>query len=82
MKHWAVQDAKAKFAEFLRAADKEPQVITYRGEPKYELRLLRPKGSKRHKPLTFLEVLRSCPKVPEFKLPERRHEPMRKIFED
>jgi hypothetical protein len=80
-RHWAVQDAKAKFSEFLRAADREPQVITYRGEPRYELRLLkRSRQSKARKPVSFLEVLRSCPKVPEFKLPERRHEPMRNIF--
>ncbi len=34
MKHWPVQDAKARFSELLRAAEKEPQIITYRGKPK------------------------------------------------
>jgi antitoxin Phd len=29
---WAAQDAKAKFAELLRAAAKEPQTISHRGE--------------------------------------------------
>ncbi len=33
MKHWPVQDAKARFSELLREAGKEPQRITVRGEP-------------------------------------------------
>jgi antitoxin (DNA-binding transcriptional repressor) of toxin-antitoxin stability system len=37
-KHWSVQDAKAKLSQLLRAAEKEPQIITYRGEPKFEVR--------------------------------------------
>ncbi len=75
--NWAVQDAKARFSELLRAAEKSPQVITYRGEPAYELRRIEKKGTKR--PMTLLEALKACPKVPEFELPERRREPMRKI---
>lgn len=32
MTTWAVQDAKAKFSEFLKAAlDQGPQVVTFRG---------------------------------------------------
>lgn len=32
MKHWPVQDAKARFSEFLEASVKEgPQVVTKRG---------------------------------------------------
>jgi hypothetical protein len=62
--NWAVQDAKARFSELLRAAAKNPQVITYRGEPAYEIRKLDTKDAKPRK--TFLEVLMACPKVPEF----------------
>jgi len=75
--NWAVQDAKARFSELLRAAEKGPQVITYRGAPAYEIRKLDPAQQKR--PKTLLEALKACPKVPEFELPERRYEPMRKV---
>ena len=65
--NWAVQDAKARFSELLRAAGKKPQIITFRGEPKYELRELNPHQKKSvAKPKTFAEILASCPKVPEF----------------
>lgn len=70
MKSWAVQDAKARFSELLRAAEKSPQVITYRGAPAYEIRKIEPAAAKARK--TFLEVLMACPKVPEFELPERK----------
>jgi antitoxin (DNA-binding transcriptional repressor) of toxin-antitoxin stability system len=77
---WAVQDAKARFSELLRATGKSPQIITYRGEPKYEIRELKPRQHKSAaKPKTLIEILKSCPKVPEFELPERRVEPMRKV---
>ena len=73
-------DAKARFSELLRAtAEKGPQVITYRGEPAYEIRRIN-STQKRHK--TFLEVLQSCPKVPEFELPKRKYEPPRKVFDE
>lgn len=78
--NWAVQDAKARFSELLRAAEKGPQVITYRGEPAYEVRRINPKDVKPRK--SFLEVLKSCPKVPEFELSERKVEAPRKIFDD
>jgi antitoxin Phd len=77
MNVWPVQDAKARFSELLRAAGERPQVISYRGEPKYEVRRIEPKEKK--KPQTLLDVLRACPKVPEFELPERRAEPAREI---
>jgi antitoxin (DNA-binding transcriptional repressor) of toxin-antitoxin stability system len=76
--NWAVQDAKARFSELLRAAEKGPQVITYRGEPAYEVRKIE-LGQRRK---SFLDVLKACPKVPEFELPERKAEPPRKIFDD
>lgn len=68
--NWAVQDAKARFSELLRAADKGTQIITYRGEPAYEVRRIDPKGKK--KPLTLVDALKMCPRVPEFELPKRK----------
>ena len=83
-KVWPVQDAKARFSEVLRAAETEPQHITYRGEEKAvllsvkEFRRLQDKS--RGKPAkTFYELWKSAPKAPEFKLPTRRREPMRKV---
>jgi antitoxin (DNA-binding transcriptional repressor) of toxin-antitoxin stability system len=60
-KHWALQDAKARLSELVRAAEKEPQIITYRGKPKVEVRAVG-KNSK-GKPKTFLELMRSAPPV-------------------
>jgi prevent-host-death family protein len=37
---WPMSKAKANFAAFLRAAEKEPQIVTVRGKPKVEIRLL------------------------------------------
>lgn len=68
-KNWAVQDAKARFSELLRAADKTPQVITYRGAPAYEIRKINPSQTKPR--MTLVEALQRCPKVPEFELPPR-----------
>ena len=79
MSNWAVQDAKARFSEFLREAEEKPQVITYRGKPKFEVRALAPKRRSEKQPMTLLEALRACPKTPEFKLPSRRREAMRKV---
>jgi antitoxin (DNA-binding transcriptional repressor) of toxin-antitoxin stability system len=77
MDDWAVQDAKARLSEMLRKADSEPQVITHRGEPRYEVRAIQPKKGVR-KPMTLLEALRACPKDARFELPPRRRERMRK----
>ncbi|HTQ15276.1 MAG TPA: type II toxin-antitoxin system prevent-host-death family antitoxin [Rhizomicrobium sp.] len=78
---WPVQDAKARFSEMLRKADVEPQVITHRGEPRYEIRAIRPKrNGKKPAPRTLADWWLSAPKVPEFKLPPRRREKPRKIF--
>jgi prevent-host-death family protein len=78
-KSWPVQDAKARFSEFLREAESEPQVITYRGKPKFEVRLIKEAKSKNSKPKTLYDWWASAPKVPEFKLPPRKRERMRKI---
>jgi antitoxin (DNA-binding transcriptional repressor) of toxin-antitoxin stability system len=77
-KIWPVQDAKARFSEVLREAESEPQIITYRGKPKFEIRLLpeaKDKAEKRGLPKWWT----SAPKVPELKLPPRKRERMRKI---
>jgi prevent-host-death family protein len=71
MKHWALQDAKARLSELMRAAEKEPQIITHRGEPKVEVRAIRKKKSKR--PMSLVEALRAVPRVPEFELPLRKN---------
>jgi hypothetical protein len=79
-KCWPVQDAKARFSEFLREAEIEPQVITYRGKPKFEVRLIREKNSDKPRPKTLADWILSAPKVPGFKLPPRKHDKPRKIF--
>ncbi len=76
---WAVQDAKARFSEVLREAEAEPQIITYRGKPKFEVRRIQDKDAKR-KPKTLYDWWKSAPKVPEFKVPPRRREKARKVF--
>jgi antitoxin Phd len=82
---WALQDAKARFSEVVRAAEKGAQRITIRGEEKVfvvsadEFRRLQ-KSHKPKKQKSFYEWWLSAPKVPEFKLPERKRERMRKVF--
>jgi antitoxin (DNA-binding transcriptional repressor) of toxin-antitoxin stability system len=79
---WAVQDAKAHFSEVLREAEREPQIITFRGQPKFEVRLL-PELAKKASDSAAGELPRwwlNAPKVPKFKLPPRRREKPRKIF--
>lgn len=80
-KPWPVQEAKARLSELLRAAEHEPQQISFRGEPKFEVRLL-PKTAKKKSagseslPRWWL----SAPTVPEFKLPPRKRDKPKKIF--
>lgn len=73
--NWPVQDAKARFSELLRHADTEPQVISYRGKPKYEVRLIEehPGG----KPKRLVEALRACPY--ELDIPARDKSPGRDV---
>ncbi|HSZ74510.1 MAG TPA: type II toxin-antitoxin system Phd/YefM family antitoxin [Rhizomicrobium sp.] len=87
-KIWPVQDAKARFSELIRAAKTEPQKVTLRGEeaafvlsPEEYHRLTRfvQGPQKTAKPKTLADVLLNCPVVPEFELPPRRRELMRKI---
>ncbi len=78
-KTWALQDAKARFSEFLREAERKPQIITYRGKPKFEVRLIE-NPSTRSKPRTLVDWWLSAPKVPEFKLPPRKRDRPRKVF--
>lgn len=76
-KHWALQDAKARLSELVRAAEKEPQIITYRGKPKVEVRAV--EALRRKKPMTLVDAILSAPRVPEFRLPARRREKLRKL---
>ena len=76
-KHWALQDAKARLSELVRAAEKEPQIITYRGKPRVEVRSLETEDRK--KPKSLADALLSAPRVPEFRLPPRKREKPRKL---
>jgi prevent-host-death family protein len=77
-KHWALQDAKARLSELVRAAEREPQIITYRGKPKVEVRAI--ESGAKDRPKTFLELMRSAPPgFSDLKLPPRRRERPRKI---
>jgi len=77
-KHWALQDAKARLSELMRAAEKEPQIITYRGKPKVEVRAV--EDEKRKRPKTFLELMRSAPPgLADLELPPRKRERPRKL---
>lgn len=82
-KIWPLQDAKARLSELIRAASKAPQTITRHGEevgvllsPQEYHRLTRQRAGKVK---DLAEALRNCPIAPEFELPSRRYEPMRKI---
>jgi prevent-host-death family protein len=83
MKHWPVQDAKARFSELLREAAKAPQRITVRGEPAAVLisegEYRRLSGEVERPKRTFAEWWKSAPRVPEFKLPPRKREKPRKF---
>jgi hypothetical protein len=78
-KSWPIQDAKARFSEFLREAERQPQIISYRGKPKFEVRLIQGNGAEMEAPKTLYDWWKSAPKVPEFKLPPRKRERARKI---
>lgn len=81
MATWPLQDAKARLSEVIRAAALEPQHITLRGEEKAvvisteEYQRLR----KRTPDRTLYEIWKSAPKVPEFELPPRKRERIRKV---
>lgn len=83
MKHWPVQDAKARFSELLREAGKEPQRITVRGEPAAVLiseeEYRRLSGVSEGPTKTFADWWKSAPRVPEFRLPARKREKPRKL---
>jgi prevent-host-death family protein len=78
MKTWALQDAKARLSELIRAAEREPQIITLHGVPRVEVRAVQPRR-KGGRAKTLLDVLKACPKDESFELPRRRAEPMRKV---
>ena len=79
---WAVQDAKARFSEVMRAAEKEPQHITRNGEEKAVLvsatQYRKLTGAKAKRPTkTLLEALRACPY--EIEIPPRSKERGRSV---
>jgi prevent-host-death family protein len=82
-KHWALQDAKARLSELVRAAEKEPQRITVRGEPTAvlisESEYRRLSGEIERPKKSFAEWWKSAPRVPEFELPPRKREKPRKL---
>ena len=81
MPTWALQDAKARLSEVIRAAAEEPQYITLRGEEaavvisSREFNRLRKAKPDR----TLYEIWKSAPKVAEFEIPPRKRERMRKV---
>jgi len=77
---WPVQEAKARLSELLRAAEHEPQQISFRGEPKFEVRLLPDAEKKNSQAGGLPRWWLNAPTVPEFKLPPRKREKPRKIF--
>jgi prevent-host-death family protein len=82
-KSWALQDAKARLSEVMRAAETEPQHITRRGEEKVvmlsiqEYRKLKGDGRKRGGAKSLYDALRAAPY--ELKIPPRRRERGREI---
>ncbi|MEI9991136.1 MAG: type II toxin-antitoxin system Phd/YefM family antitoxin [Rhizomicrobium sp.] len=79
-KGWPVQDAKARFSEFLREAETAPQIITYRGKPKFEVRLIKETRRSKRKPMTLVDWWLSAPKIPGFKVPPRPRDKPKKVF--
>jgi antitoxin Phd len=83
MKYWALQDAKARLSQLVRAAEKEPQIITLRGEEAVvvvstaEFQRLQRKGKAVKKSMTLLEALRACPY--ELEIPPRTKDRERDI---
>jgi antitoxin (DNA-binding transcriptional repressor) of toxin-antitoxin stability system len=73
-KSWPVQDAKARFSELLRAAEEAPQTISYRGEPRFEIRL-KTTAAKKKKGLPRWWT--QAPKSAAFRLPPRKRDRMR-----
>lgn len=85
MKRWAIQDAKARFSEVIRAAVKEPQWISNRGQDTAvvisaeQFSRLSAKHKSKSTPGDLAEALRNCPRAADFELPPRGFEPMRRI---
>lgn len=85
MKHWPVQDAKARFSEMLKASlDEGPQMVTLRGKeaavlvPVEEWRRLKPEGR-----LSIKELLLAPEPKFDIPLPSRkRYRRRRFTFED
>jgi antitoxin (DNA-binding transcriptional repressor) of toxin-antitoxin stability system len=76
MKTWALQDAKARLSELVRAAEEEPQIITLRGVPKVEVRAV-PRDRNTRKKTRLVDALRACPYALE--IPPRSRDAGRKV---
>jgi prevent-host-death family protein len=78
-KIWPLQDAKARLSEVVRAASKEPQFITLRGEEAAVL--VSPEDYRRlkgeHPSKSWLDVLHSCPY--ELEIPPRSRDRGREV---
>ncbi|MFZ5668293.1 MAG: type II toxin-antitoxin system Phd/YefM family antitoxin [Pseudomonadota bacterium] len=85
MKHWPVQDAKARFSELLRASLEEgPQMVTLRGR---DAAVLVPADEWRKlstaRPRSLKDVLLASEPRGDIELPDRRGYRLREIgFED
>ena len=69
MKTWAVQDAKARFSELLRAAGETPQRITLHGKDAAVLlssAAYRELQAQKENKRAFYEAWAAAPKVPTF----------------
>jgi prevent-host-death family protein len=76
---WQLQEAKAMLSDVVKAAAKEAQIITVRGEEKAVI-LSMEKYKKFTAPKeSLVEILQSCPWPDELELPERVPEEMREI---
>jgi prevent-host-death family protein len=77
-KVWPLQDAKARFSEVVRAATREPQYITVRGEETAVLISADEYRRLKRAPVKSLaEVLQGCPY--ELEIPARSRESGRDI---
>ena len=75
MRTWALRAAKARLSELVRAAEKEPQAITLRGEERavvLSAEEYRSLNRKKGRDQTLYEILESAPRVPEFEIPKRK----------
>jgi prevent-host-death family protein len=78
---WQLQKAKAMLSEVVRSAEREPQIITVRGEEKAVVLSMEEykKLNKPEKPSLYEFFQNSPLRGVELELPEHRIEPIREI---